>query len=73
MSAIYQELALEYILQQKKIALRVSELRKASKIADASLQRSLKIRTLLLYTMCLELRDTAEHLKFCERREKYAN
>jgi hypothetical protein len=63
----------QYFEQYKKLSNRVHELQQLLKTAKSQEYKNLKSRISMLYSMCLELKHTAEYLRVCERRETNGN
>lgn len=65
----YQKLSNQYFNQYKIISLYVKGLRKELKSLNGKNYNELSRRISILYTICLDLKHTSEHLKKCERRD----
>lgn len=65
----YKQLYAQYFLQYKNISKYIKKLRSQLKYADSMKEREVKRRVSILYSICLDLKHTSEHLKLCERRD----
>lgn len=65
----YQKLSNQYFHQYKIISLYVKGLKKELKSLNGKSCNELSRRISILYTICLDLKHTGEHLKKCERRD----
>jgi hypothetical protein len=69
----YKLCSAQYFAQYKKLSNRINELKQLLKTAKSREHKDLKSRISMLYSMCLELKHTAEYLKVCERRKTNDN
>lgn len=67
----YHKLSEQYFNQYKIISLYIKGLRKELNIESPKSCNELSRRISILYAICLDLKNTSEYLKKCERRDGY--